>query len=341
MDTIDQHFDEHLLLTAADWWTRLRDPHGAEASVEQWLDWTEQDERHLAAFEYIAAFGEGIGLLDADTRRRLLAEFAAKPASMPAAAAAPRRHWWPTAAAAAALAVAIGGGVLLWGRSDGGAMTLATYASAVGQNREVVLPDGSKVTLGGASRLSIRFAGDERHVALEAGEAYFQVVHDAQRPFEVAAGGITVRDIGTAFDVRRDGSGVAVAVTEGQVRVTAADNASRTLDAGAEQRVAWDAATDTLQLGTTTPEQAIGWRQHRLEFVNEPLSVVIASVNRYSAKPVRLDGAAVAGLGFTGTVRTDEIGNWLHALPQVFPLQVQEGEHAVTLSANKVPAQRR
>ena len=334
-----QQFDEHLLLAAADWWTRLRDPQAAEASVEQWLDWTAQDERHLAAFEHIAAFGEGLGLLDAATRHRLLAEFA--PVRTPVAAAAPRRRGWPAAAAAAVLALLIGGGALLWGGLGGAAVTTATYASAIGQNRAIVLPDGSKVTLGGASRLSVRFADHARHVTLEAGEAYFQVKHDTQHPFEVAAGGITVRDIGTAFDVRRDGSDVAVAVTEGRVRVAAADDATRALDAGAEQRVAWNAATRTLRLGTTTPELAAGWRQQRLEFVDEPLSVVIASVNRYSAKPVRLDGAAVAALGFTGTVRTDEIDSWLRALPQVFPLQVRADEHAVTLSADGVPAQRR
>lgn len=340
MDTA-QHFDEHLLLTAADWWTRLRDPHGAEASLEQWLDWTMLDERHLPAFECVSAFGERLGTMDAAMRHRLLAEFAPPPAPVQAPVAAPRRHWWPTAAAAAVLALVIGGGALLWGSMGSSTMTLATYASATGQNRDIVLPDGSKVTLGGASRLSVRFAGNERQVTLEAGEAYFQVVHDAQRPFEVAAGGITVRDIGTAFDVRRDGGDVAVAVTEGQVRVAVADDASRTLDAGAEQRVAWNSATHTLRLGTTTLEQAAGWRQQRLEFVNEPLAVVIASVNRYSAKPVRLDGAAVAGLGFTGTVRTDEIDSWLRALPQVFPLRVRTDEHAVTLSADGVTAQRR
>ncbi|MEY2167378.1 DUF4880 domain-containing protein [Rhodanobacter sp. FW106-PBR-LB-2-19] len=70
------HADEQLLLAAADWWTRLRDPHGAEATMDQWLDWTAQDERHLAAFEYVSALGERLGTLDAAARRRLLDEFA-------------------------------------------------------------------------------------------------------------------------------------------------------------------------------------------------------------------------------------------------------------------------
>ncbi|MBD8873945.1 FecR domain-containing protein [Rhodanobacter sp. DHB23] len=333
MANTQQPFDEPMLLAAADWWTRLRDPRGAEASVEQWLDWTARDERHLAAFEYVSAFGARLGRLDATARRQLLGEFAP--------VAAPHRRWLPMAAAASVAALLVAGGCLLWwGRVAGNAVVQATYASSTGQNRDIVLADGSRVALGGASRLSVRFTAGQRLATLEAGEAYFQVKHDARHPFEVVAGGITVHDIGTAFDVRRSGGEVAVAVTEGQVRVAAAGDAANTLDAGAEQRVVWNAATHALSLGTTTPEQAAGWRGNRLEFVDEPLAVVLASVNRYSDRPVRLEGADLAGLSFTGTVHADDIDGWLRALPQVFPLQVAMGEHAVTLSANTAATQR-
>ena len=335
MARTQQTFDEYTLLAAADWWTRLRDPNAAEACVEQWLDWTARDEAHLAAFEHVNAFGERLGRMDADARGQLLREFA------PAVTVAPRRRTWLAVAAAVALVLAVGGGWLLRGHAANGGVLQASYASSIGQNRDITLADGSKVTLGGASRIDVRFADGQRQVTLEAGEAYFQVVHDARHPFEVAASGITVRDIGTAFDVRRSDSEVAVAVTRGQVRVTAAGDAAHALDAGAEQRVVWNAATHALSLGVTTPEQATGWRSNRLEFVDEPLLVVIASVNRYSRKPVRIAGSGVAGLSFTGTVHADDIDGWLRALPQVFPLQVAMGASTVTLSANKTGAQRR
>lgn len=334
MTDTPQAFDEHLLLEAVGWWTRLRDPrgNGSEVITRLWLDWVAQDEGHLAAFEYVNDFAERLGTLDAAARSQLLDEFA--PVAVPA------RYGW-AAAAAAVLVLVLGGGFLVKGRTASDGVTQATYASAIGQNREIVLADGSKVTLGGASRLNVRFADDERRVALEAGEAYFQVVHDTRRPFEVAAGGITVRDIGTAFDVRRADGEVAVAVTQGQVRVAVSGNAARALDAGAEQRVVWNTSTRALRLDTTTPEQATGWRGNRLEFVDEPLAVVIASVNRYSDKPVRLDGACLAGLSFTGTVHADNIDGWLRALPQVFPLHVDMGAHAVTLSTDKAAARQR
>jgi transmembrane sensor len=323
-----QTHEPHILQVAADWWTRLREPQAADASLQQWLDWTAQDERHLAAFECVSAFGARLGQLDAAARERLMAEFAPT-------AVAPGR-WRPLAAAAAVLAVVLGVGVLLWGRQGGGVAPVV-YASATGQNRDIVLADGSQVALGGASRISVRFDRRRRQVALESGEAYFQVVHDAQRPFEVAAGSVTVRDIGTAFDVRRGAGEVAVAVTRGKVRVSDVDSG---VDAQAGQRVDWDTAGSALRLGTTTAEQATAWRDHRLAFVDEPLKVVIASINRYSARPVRLDGAEAGALRFTGSVRTDAIDGWLRALPDVLPLKVSEGAQATTLSLDATPAKR-
>lgn len=328
MAGMPQTHEPHILQVAADWWARLRDPQAAEASVQQWLDWTAQDERHLAAFECVSAFGARLGALDAAARDRLMAEFAP-------AAVAPRR-WLPLAAAAATLAVVLGTGVLLWGH-QGAAAAPVVYASATGQNRDIVLADGSQVALGGASRLSVRFGRGQRQVTLESGEAYFQVVHDARHPFEVAAGGVTVRDIGTAFDVRRGAGEVAVAVTHGKVRVSDADSG---VDAQAGQRVDWDMAGKALRLGTTTAEQATAWRDHRLAFVDEPLDVVVASINRYSARPVRLDGAAAGALRFTGSVRTDAIDGWLRALPDVLPLKVSESAQATTLSLDTAAAKR-
>jgi transmembrane sensor len=70
------------------------------------------------------------------------------------------------------------------------------------------------------------YNGTARTVTL-VGEAYFDVPHDAARPFAVAAGPAVVHDLGTAFAVRRDDDGrVAVAVTQGAVRLALATPAA-------------------------------------------------------------------------------------------------------------------
>lgn len=78
--------------------------------------------------------------------------------------------------------------------------------SLTGQQRyagkgTVALPDGSHVTLNADSELTYFTEGLNRIVALR-GEAYFDVVHDARRPFIVQTGKIRTRVLGTSFNVR-------------------------------------------------------------------------------------------------------------------------------------------
>lgn len=102
----------------------------------------------------------------------------------------------------------------------------STIETAVGVRDSVLLPDGTRVILAPASRLTVSqdFGGTTREVTLE-GEAWLSVHHDAAKPFTVRAGAALVRDIGTEFSVRTDqldaGSTVAVVVTEGIVALSA------------------------------------------------------------------------------------------------------------------------
>ena len=66
---------------------------------------------------------------------------------------------------------------------------------------------------------SVLFTDTERRVRLERGEAFFQVTKDPRRPFVVEVGGVTVRAIGTAFNVRLGGGELDVLVAEGKVEV--------------------------------------------------------------------------------------------------------------------------
>ena len=174
---------QETLRVAADWWVRLRDPAATERTTEQWLAWTDEDAEHLAAFERVTELAARLHALGDVSREKLLAEFAP-------AQSQPRRWWLPAAAAAALVLVA--GGYAGW-RAMQGTATSQTYASAIATQRSVTLEDGTRVTLGGATRLSARFSHNVRDVELTEGEAYFEVVHDAARPFKVHAGDVTDR----------------------------------------------------------------------------------------------------------------------------------------------------
>lgn len=314
--------DETRLRDAADWRLRLRDPEISDATLRQWIDWSAQEE-NLAAFERINALADEMEHLEETSRAFLMHPFRPR---------RPSRSWLPMALAAGFAAVAIGG-YLVW--------TLATatvsrdYASARARHEDILLPDGTRVALGAASRLAARFDGDLRRVELSDGEAFFQVAQD-DTPFEVSAGPVRIRDVGTAFDVRRGGGRVIVDVAEGRVRVTA-PGAVGIREATAGQRIVYvpDAG---LQIAQIDPAQTAAWRHDRLEFDNEPLAVVVASLNRYSTRPVRIADTRSASLAFTGTIRTDAIDRWLEALPQVLPLRVDMRPSEVVLSSRDTSA---
>jgi len=302
------------LRVAADWWVRLRDAKAGEHTTEQWLAWIDEDAAHLDAFERITALAAQLGSLDEISHATLMAEFAPAVVS---------QRWWTLGVAAAAVLL-VAGGMLGWSML-GQSSEPQLYTSEIGAQTDVTLEDGSRVALGGATRLTARFSRNHREVDLAEGEAYFEVVHNASRPFVVHAGKLRIEDIGTAFDVRRTGDHVTISMAEGRVRIEdSASGPGRSLEAVAGQAVSYDPSRSALSMTTTDPAQAAAWRHARLEFDNEPLSVVVANINRYRTHPVRIADPGLQSMTFTGTVKTNAIDDWLQALPQVLPLTVSE-----------------
>jgi len=331
MDETSIPLDDKILLAAADWWTRLRDADSDDVT-ELWLAWTQLDPRHLEAFEQISALSMRLNQMDDLTRQRFVNEFA-RSVSAPR-----RRSRWPlavatmTAAASVALMALVG--YMAWNLRYGDEASNKVYVSAVGQKEDITLPDGTRVSIGGATRLTAEFSHHQRRVELSEGEAFFQIAADS-RPFQVTAGPLAIRDIGTAFDVRRTGQHVSVAVSQGRVQVS--DKASAhagpaALEAGAGQRVVFDPATSALSLGDIAPERTAAWRDDRLEFIDEPLDVVVANINRYSPRPLRITDPSLEKLTFTGSIKTDAIDSWAGALPKVFPVEVKTTKDQILLS---------
>ena len=328
-------FEEEPMRTAAIWWTQLRDPEPSVDLLERWGEWMAADPGNAQAFAQLNALGDMAANAPADQRRQLIDEFAPRRVS--------RHRRLRVAAAAAVIGVALlGGWWTLRGKLDPVHLP-QEYASAVAEDRDIRLPDGTAIQLGAASTLTTRYARDRRAVDLRAGEAFFTVTHDGDRPFVVAAGPLHIEDLGTAFNVRRTGQRVSVTVTEGRVRLSPADDASRganlasgRLDLVAGQRAEYDPATGAVSVSEVAAEHAAAWRHHRLEFVNEPLSAVLANVNRYSHQPVQLADPRLGELMFTGTVNTTTIDSWVGALPHVFPVQVSTfADHVVLSSAGQ------
>lgn len=216
------------------------------------------------------------------------------------------------------------------------------YSTDVAQLRDVTLPDGSRMTLGAQTSIEVRFDGERRQVALEAGEAFFAVTRDADRPFFVAVGNNLVRVVGTQFEVRRGDAEVRVGVLEGVVEVARrpAERASqpaqnRVLKAG--EGVIGDlngALGKTLE---TDAAAAGAWRSGRRVYIDTALREVIADINRYSRRPIEIAEPWIGELKISTSFRAAEPQRILGSLELTLPLNIDHEQPGRIVLREKGP----
>jgi transmembrane sensor len=172
-----------------------------EAEFERWLAADARHARLLREFDGTWTLLDRVREIPADG----FAPAATAPAR-PAPAHPPRADFlrWQVAVPAAAAAILLG--VLAWPGQPSLSTTRAPYSAVagtqVGELRTLSLPDGSHIRLNTASSVAVDYTGTVRAIRLHRGEAHFTVARDSARPFTVTAGSVTVRAVGTAFNVR-------------------------------------------------------------------------------------------------------------------------------------------
>lgn len=302
---------------AAYWLSMIEIDEPAEADTERFRQWLKEHPANQQAYDEIARLWRDsaelthLGILERPRGRR-------------AGWLAGKARAW-----AAVAAVVVIGLVLILGRpfeqGDDG-----PYVTDVGEVRELVLADGSAVTLGPRSRLEVAFEARERRVVLAEGEAFFSIVPDAARPFVVVADGTRIRVVGTRFNVHEGPRGLTVAVAEGQVEVVTAGEKEqvRRVAEPVEQRRNLGAGEKVLAVRTgglepveqVSPDLPGAWRSGRLVYENATLAEVVADANRYSKTPIRIGAPDLETLRVVATFRTSEIDDMIADLEASLPL---------------------
>jgi transmembrane sensor len=334
------------LEVASDWLLRIQAGSLDSEELAQWLRWYDADPANRTAFEKVQATFESIHALPRSERsawaRRL------------DALEKPRRSWrsffspwfsravWATAFA---LIIAVTAGLVVWQLGGDERVETSAFKTERAAHRDISLPDGSRIRLGAKSRLFVNFTSQTRYLVLE-GEAFFDVAKDKERPFLVQAGEVTIRAVGTEFNVRRVMDKTIVAVTEGVVEVrqslrpddrrppqATSRGAAKPIRVAAGEQVSVDPAAAVVSMKHIDSEAVLGWQEGRLEFVDEPLSMVVGTINRYSHREIVITDKAISELHFSGTVSREHIDEWLSALPEIFPVDVRRvGNETVLIS---------
>lgn len=325
---------------AAVWVARLHGPDRSRAMERECLAWQARSDKHRVAFERCTDTW-------LEVARIAVGNYAIAAGRTAAPIARARPIQW---ALGLALVVAVGLGALQpWRHID-------TYATALGEQRLVVLKDGTKLSLNAATRVRVEFGATQRHVTLEDGEALFEVAKEAQRPFVVKAGGSEVTALGTVFSVRvtpdanHETELLAVTLVEGQVSVQtprgkgtnspSAEQPVHTLLMLPGDRVRLGGFAESVSNREPTVhrdrpriDQVLAWKRNEAVFDDVPLSEAVAEMNRYSRTPIVLvEGASVTNARVSGLFRTGDNLGFAYAVADLHGLVVREKEGRLEIS---------
>lgn len=285
------------------------------ARLDAWLD---QDPAHreawLKAQDVLASFDFADEHRPLDLPRRRAKALRAPRSVTP----------WLAAAACAVAAVGLAVTLAPWKakQAEPTAAVQTIDFETADQQRLFPMPDGSKATLAPGSALDLAYTAGERRARLVRGQAYFDVAHDAARPFVVEAEGRLVTALGTRFDVRSDSQGLRVTLLEGSVRVdepgASPAQAAVVLRPGQELLVAPGKPEVVRQADTASAET---WREARLVFDDKPLSEVVAQLNRYAVLQLVIDDPRVAALRITGQFRAGDNARFARGLAKLYPVR--------------------
>lgn len=277
---------------AMDWLLRLRqapDDLGLRGEVETWHT---ADPDHARAWQQARKAWQVMGELPPatagawETKTTPIPPPGPSPARPPSArrktraAGRPRRARTGLAlaalAAAACLALVFGPSLVLRLQAD--------HVTAAAETRRLTLEDGSVLHLAPESAVDLRFTAEGRKVALLAGDAFFEVTPDAQRPFVVVAADLEARVVGTAFGVGLSAGAISVEVESGVVGVraeAAVPPVDLRLDLG--QHLHFDRDSKTAALDRRAPGDMATWRHGKLLVIDASIAEVVEELRRYQS----------------------------------------------------------
>lgn len=152
-----------------------------------------------------------------------------------------------------------------------------TITIAAGEQKNVILPDGTEVYLNAKSELKYaeNFGKDNRNIEF-CGEGYFKVHHDASLPFVIKTNSVSTKVLGTEFNLRcYDTQDVHVTLVKGSVEVSLNNN---------KVRIApnQDAYIDNgnVMVQNVNPKDFTSWKDGILYFDNASLRTILQQLGR-------------------------------------------------------------
>lgn len=335
---------------AATWIAALHGPSRSPQMERDCREWLARSAAHRLAFEKTTDVWQEVaglkvadvfaaltpGVVNFDTERRIKQRV---------------RSRWLVATAVTVLLATGAWAAYRWLKGEG-------YVTQVGEQHQVILSDGTRMSLNTNTQVRVKMNADSRAVHVEKGEALFDVAKDASKPFVVHVAGNEVVALGTVFSVRMGEGGaddsqtraIAVTLIEGKVTVRP-DGLERSkgiapampvsMQPGERMRITGGSVGAVTQLvDRPSMEQVVAWTHNEAVFDDMALPEAVAEMNRYSRTPIVLAGdAAIERLRVSGLYRTGESASFARSVANLHGLQLREqaGRLELALSPQNKP----
>lgn len=315
---------------AADWFARLRSGSMSDEDLLALNAWLEADAGRKAAFARTEQLWAATGAARASPevlqmRSQLLSVFPRTPKRV-------SPSWrmggagWVAAAAVACAAAFVAVFLLTLPGKPLETVRRQSFITPVGQTATIALNDGTIVTLDTQSEMEAIEGASRREVFLTRGRAYFRVAKDPSRPFIVHANERSIRALGTAFTVWNEGPAVEVILVEGKVHVelpAATGKAAVQTNMEAGTRLVSSSAGWTVQ--PVDAASAVSWSSGLLRFRDQPLSEIVAQLNRYSSRQIVIADAALGQRRLQGAFPTGDVDQFANAVATYGMADVKRG----------------
>ncbi|VWB97410.1 iron dicitrate transport regulator FecR [Burkholderia lata] len=292
---------------AIGWLARLWSGDATDDDRRRCAAWRAEHPDHERAWQRLAGIDAKLGSVPADTARDVLLAQPARPARRRAM----RALGWAITFGGASYGVR---STRLWQSAT------SDYASGVGEVRDLMLADGTRVWLDTESAIDVRFDARERRIVLVRGAVHVETAHDAAgRPLRVEMRQGIARALGTRFTASDEGGCARVDVFDGAVEIRPARAADRVLRLEAGEAVRFDA--DGFAPREPADVRANAWTQGRLIAERMRVDAWCAELARYRPGVLRCD-PALARLSVSGVFSLTDTDRALASLRTALPVEV-------------------
>lgn len=213
-----------------------------------------------------------------------------------------------------------------------------TFTQTIAMNQpidNIVLSDGSNVSINGGTKLTYPqdFEGDQRNVTL-AGEAYFKVAANKEKPFVIDAGDIQVTVVGTAFNVKAypDDERLVVVVDEGIVDVTGSNGVVRVTPG---YQAIFDKKSGRLEKMLNQNDNYLSWKTGKLTFKEMQLNQVVETLEEIYRINVTVAHDNINARRFTATFQDASSEEVIQVICRTLGLSYTQTTEGFLLSANE------